>query len=110
MPKLSDAHKTVLAKRYLGGETQAQLVGFAGLDARQIRNLFVSKAMKDLIAEEQARLDEIVARKRLRMAMELQDSIDRSEARKRGKGESDLAAKAGAFDIETILPTARSGE
>jgi hypothetical protein len=110
MPKLSHAHKTVLAKRYLGGETQAELVGFAGLDARQIRNLFASKSMKVVIAEEQARLDEIVARKRLRMGMELQDSMDRLEARKRGAGESDLAARAAAFDIGKRLPTVRRSE
>jgi hypothetical protein len=85
-------------------------VSFAGLDARQIRNLFASKAMKDLIAEEQARLDEIVARKRLRMAMELQDSMDRLEARKRGTGASDLAAKAEAFDIGNLMPRVRRSE
>ena len=107
MPRLSDAHKTVLAKRYLGGETQAELVGYAGLDTRQLKNLFASKSMKALIAEEQARLDEIVARKRLRLSMALEDSVDRLKARKRGTGESDLAAKAGAFDIESLLPPVR---
>ena len=110
MPRLSHAHKTVLAKRYLGGETQAELVGFAGLDARQIRNLFASKSMKTVIAEEQERLDEIVALKRLRMSLGLQDSIDRLEARKRGTRESDLAAKAEAFDIANLLPPVRRSE
>ena len=110
MPKLSHAHKTVLAKRYLGGETQAELVGFAGLDARQIRNLFASKSMKDIIAEEQERPGEIVARKRLRMAADLEDSVGRLKARKRGTGQSDLAAKAEAFDVASLLPPVRRSE
>lgn len=110
MPKLSHAHKTVLAKRYLGGETKAELVGFAGLDARQIKNLFASKSMKAVIAEEQARLDEIVALKRLRMSLDLADSVGRLEARKRGTGETDLAAKVEAFDIGSLLPPVRGND
>ena len=110
MPKVSDAHKTALARRYLDGKTQAELVGFAGLDARQIRNLFASKSMRAVIAEEQGRLDDIVARKRLRMSLDLEDSANRLKARKRGTGESDLAAKAQAFDIERLLPPVRRSE
>jgi hypothetical protein len=110
MPRLSHAHKTVLAKRYLGGETQAELVGFAGLDARQIKNLFASKSMKAVIAEEQARLDEIVAQKRMRMSLDLERSVDRLKARERGTGESQLAAKAAAFEIGKLLPLVRRSE
>jgi hypothetical protein len=38
------------------------------------------------------------------------DIADRLKARKRGTGESDLAAKAEAFDIESILPPRRRSQ
>jgi hypothetical protein len=104
LTSVTDAQRRVIASRHLCGHTAADLDGFAGLTADQIRKLLRTERMKNLLEEAQAqyRRNEMLSLNRARH--ELPYAMERMCAR--GKSENqELAFKADKFVIDKLLPT-----
>jgi hypothetical protein len=94
-----------LAKCHLGGQTAADLEGYAGLSATEVKNLLRTTGMKDVIAQQQGHLDAMATRLRYKMAINAPDIVDRMETRGRDmEGNAQISFSADKFILEQIMP------
>ena len=103
LSEITDGERQALVKRHLSGETYSDLVGFAGLELQQIRQLFRQTKMQDLLASEQGYFDLTTARARLRLHMLGDRAVDKQENLMDSKSE-EMQFKASKFILESILP------
>lgn len=100
---LSNANKKALATRHLGGETYEDLVGYAHLSLAQIRALFRSQQMRDIMAQEQGYLEGAVARANLSLHMSLEEACDKQKGLLKSKSE-EMRFKSSRYIIDRTLP------
>ena len=102
---LNHTQMAVIAKRSLAGESMSDITGAYGLTFKDLQQLSNRQAFRDIMSSEQGYFDWVVARMRLKMAMNGEDYVDRVQNTGADNSNPSLAFQANKFLIDKLMPT-----
>lgn len=104
LSELSLGQRQHLVKRWLAGDSYADMAGYMDLDHTQIVNLFKQQRTKDLMAAEQGYYEMSTARSRLTLQRNQEKAADVQSGLLDSESE-EMRYKASKFIIEHTMPS-----